>query len=270
MRAFWVVAFLWLLGYSGVGAELLKDPITFKKDVGNGYERISFSNTSSAPVSIKLSLQLTNTKVEGPRDLICLPPKSTVAGPTFRPGSPGQAWSYRFSYMYNFGDFRISRPDAPFELPWAYGVSFKTGQSFHGSLSHHGSEGYAVDFPMAVGTPIHAARRGLVVLVTEHFTEGAWRQDLRDKSNQVTIAHEDGSLSRYMHLRPRGALVELGQWVESGELIGYSGNVGYTNGPHLHFDVSRPGRDLVTQTIPFELRVDGVDLTPVEGQTYTR
>ncbi len=265
-----LVFVLWLTFSAGCWAELLKDPVTFRKDVGNGYERVSFTNTASVPVSIKLSLQLTNTTVGGPHELICLPSHGTVVGPTFRPSHPGQAWNYRFTYLYNFGDYRTNSPDEAFELPWSIGDSYKTGQSFNGSLSHQGSEGYAVDFPMPEGTPVHAARRGLVVLVTEHYTEGGWRQELRDKGNQITIAHQDGTLSRYLHLRPQGALVELGQWVESGDLIGFSGNVGYTNGPHLHFDVSRPGRDLVTQTIPFKLRVDGAAITPTEGQTYTR
>ncbi len=268
-RAIALVVFLSFL-LSPCWAELLSDPVTFRKETGKGYERIHFTNSSSVPVSIKLNLDLKNVSVGGPQDLLVLPPNKSVQGPTFRVTNPNMAWNYRFDYMYNFGDYRVSAPTDAFDLPWAEGVAFKTGQSFHGTLSHHGNEGYAVDFPMSVGTPIHAARRGLVVRVEEKFTEGGWRSELRDKGNQVTIAHTDGTLSRYLHLKTDGALVELGQWVESGDLIGLSGNVGYTNGPHLHFDVSRPGRDLVTQTIPFKLRVNGSSIIPVEGETYLR
>lgn len=256
--------------FSPCRADMLSDPVTFRKEVGEGFERVYFTNTSSVPVSIKLDLELTNTKVTGLHDLLALPPKATVLGPTFRASNPSAAWSFKFDYFYNFGDYRVNLPSEPFDLPWAEGSVFKTGQSFHGTLSHSGTEGYAVDFPMSVGTPVHAARRGLVVRIEEKFTEGGWRLDLKDKGNQVTIAHEDGTLSRYLHLKTDGALVELGQWVNSGDLIGLSGNIGYTSGPHLHFDVSRPGRDLVTQTIPFRLRVNGAAITPVEGHTYVR
>ena len=251
-------------------ADLLSDPVTFRKEVGDGFERVHFTNTSSVPVSIKISLELTNVSVTGPQGLLALPPKKTVLGPTFRASNPRLAWNFKFDYFYNFGDYRVSAPTEAFDLPWAQGSVFETGQSFHGTLSHKGEEGYAVDFPMAVGTPVHAARRGLVVRVAEKYTESGLRPDLRDKANLVMIAHEDGTLSRYLHLKTEGALVELGQWVESGDLIGLSGNIGYSNGPHLHFDVSRPGRELVTQTIPFKLRVNGSAITPVEGQTYLR
>lgn len=270
MTARSLVIFVWLALTLSSWGELLSDPLRHRKEVGNGYERIVFTNSASVPVSIKLSSELTNVSAEGPT-LLCIPAKASLAGPTFRRRDAGKAWSYRFNYQYNFGDYRVTSAKQPFELPWPSGVSYKTGQSFHGGLSHHGSEGYAVDFPMPVGTPVHAAKPGLVVRIVEHYTEGGWRPELRDKGNQVTIAHQDGTLSRYLHLEPQGALVELGQWVNAGELIGRSGNTGYSNGPHLHFDVCRPGPDLVTVTIPFKLRVNNdAAVVPVQGQTYTR
>lgn len=269
MTARFLVIVVWLALTLSAWGELLSDPILFRKDVGSDYERIVFTNSAAVPVSIKLSCKLTNATAVGP-DLLCLPAKGSLAGPTFRRRDAGKSWSYRFTYQYNFGDYRLTAAKQPFELPWPSGVSYKTGQSFHGSLSHHGSEGYAVDFPMPVGTLINAAGSGLVVRVVEHHTEGGWRPELRDKGNQVTIAHQDGTLSRYLHLQPQGALVELGQWVSAGDPIARSGNTGFSNGPHLHFDVCRPGTDLVTVTIPFKFRVNGAAVVPVEGQTYRR
>ena len=58
-------------------------------------------------------------------------------------------------------------------------------------------------------------------------------------ANYVTIGHDDGSQAVYVHLQMNGALVELGDWVTTGEVIGLSGNTGFSTGPHLHFKVSQ-------------------------------
>lgn len=246
-------------------AEILADPVTHRKEVQDGLERVIFTNTCSVPVSVKLSLTLDNVSVKGPSDLLLLPPLATVAGPVFSPRNPQRAWKYSWTYRYNFGSYLVQKPSRPFELPWARGAAFKTGQSFGGSRSHLAHDYYAVDFPMNEGTPIHAARAGLVCYLRDHYREGGWRPELRDKDNHVMIAHEDGTISRYLHLRHNGATVDLGQWVEAGDLLGYSGNVGFSSGPHLHFDVVRPGPDLVTQTIPFLLLSEGSPIRPLEN-----
>ena len=245
-------------------AEILADPITYRKDNQGGYERIILTNNCAVPVTIKLSMTLDNVTVEGPSDLIELPAGGTVQGPTFYPSNSNKAWKYNWTYRYNFGNYRVSEPSQPFQLPWAEGESHAAGQAFGGDRSHSGDDRYAVDFPMPEGTEIYAARAGLVCYVREHYYEGGWRPELRDRDNHVLIAHEDGTISRYLHLRQNGAEVQLGQWVEAGQFIGYSGNVGFSSGPHLHFDVVRPGRDLVTQTIPFQLISNGVPVTPSE------
>jgi murein DD-endopeptidase MepM/ murein hydrolase activator NlpD len=263
---FLVVALLLALGFHTAAlAEILADPIRHSKEVRNGGEHVVFTNISAVPVSIKLALTLHNVKVSGPSDLIVVPALGSVEGPAFFPSDPANAWSYNWTYRYNFGSYQVEEPTEPFRLPWAVGSSFAAGQAFGGDRSHTGDDRYAVDFPMPEGTPIHASRAGLVCYVRENFWEGGWDPALRAKDNHVLIAHADGTLSRYLHLRHEGAVVELGQWVEAGELIGFSGNVGFSSGPHLHFDVVRPGRDLVTQTVPFLLISNGVPETPSEG-----
>lgn len=246
-------------------AEILGDPVTYVKEVVEGGDRYVFRNRCSVPVSIKLSLELTNVAVTGLHDLIEIPANGTVVGPTFRRANPAMGgWNYRWTYRYNFGAYTVSRPSEPFDLPWAVGESREVGQAFGGDRSHTGDDKYAVDFPMPEGTPIYASREGLVCYMRENLTEGGWKPELRDKDNHVMLAHADGTISRYLHLRHMGSVVELGQWVEKGELLGYSGNVGFSSGPHLHFDVVRPGRDLVTQTIPFEFLSNGEAVIPEE------
>lgn len=83
---------------------------------------------------------------------------------------------------------------------------------------------YGIDFAATVGTPINAALTGEVVGVGSiPCAYGKW----------VMIKHNNGLSSLYGHLSLQ--TVTIGQRVETGDLIGYSGNTGVTTGPHLHF-----------------------------------
>ena len=58
------------------------------------------------------------------------------------------------------------------------------------------------------------------------------------ETNHIFIKHEDGTVALYVHLSPQGVLVNDGDHVMQGEIIGIAGNSGYTGySPHLHFDV---------------------------------
>ncbi|MBK7433819.1 MAG: M23 family metallopeptidase [Chitinophagaceae bacterium] len=44
-----------------------------------------------------------------------------------------------------------------------------------------------------------------------------------------------------VHLKYNGSKVKFGDQVNKGDLIGFSGNTGWTNGPHLHFSCALSG-----------------------------
>ena len=56
--------------------------------------------------------------------------------------------------------------------------------------------------------------------------------------NYVIIQHENGFVTRYMHMRKGSVKVEAGDKVKKGQVIGYIGNTGNSTGRHLHFDIS--------------------------------
>ena len=86
-----------------------------------------------------------------------------------------------------------------------------------------------VDLVASKGTPIYASRSGYVTIATYHSTAG----------NYVTINHQDGYTSVYMHMTHD--VVSVGEYVKAGELIGYVGSTGRSTGPHLHFGIAYNG-----------------------------
>jgi murein DD-endopeptidase MepM/ murein hydrolase activator NlpD len=56
------------------------------------------------------------------------------------------------------------------------------------------------------------------------------------------IQHGDNSRSGYWHLKKDGAVVNVGDTVKQGQVIGFSGKTGYAAIPHLHFIVWRNNR----------------------------
>ena len=110
-------------------------------------------------------------------------------------------------------------------------------QGYFGVWSH--KERAALDFKMKRGTPVLAARDGIVIRVKEDGTKGGINKKYRSEGNNIVIQHKDNSRSGYWHLQHDGALVKVGDTVKQGQVIGLSGKTGYAAMPHLHFIVWR-------------------------------
>ena len=142
--------------------------------------------------------------------------------------------------------------DAVYSLP-VEEARFELGQGFHGGFSH-GDEAnrYAIDLIVAEGTPVLAARDGVVMQAVSGFQEGGTDPSLADRANQVRVLHEDGSMALYAHLQAGQVFVRAGDTVTLGQVIGRAGSTGYSTGPHLHFAVQvNGGMRLVS--IPFRM-----------------
>jgi len=98
---------------------------------------------------------------------------------------------------------------------------------------------YAVDFLVPVGTPIYAAASGKVIWVkTDSRAGGKNKKKYWNLGNRIVIRHKNGEYTAYEHLKYKGIIVKKGEKVKKGQLIGYSGDTGWsTIGPHLHFEV---------------------------------
>ncbi len=149
-----------------------------------------------------------------------------------------------YSISRQYGDFRaVHSPDTQYRLPYMEGSAFRITQAYGDPLTshlgHHSQ--HAIDFAMPEGTPVVAARGGVVADVTLVYEAGGISLDLRDKANSIVIVHDDGTVAQYAHLAKRsGTTIKVGDRVNAGVVIGYSGNTGYSSGAHLHFAVTKP------------------------------
>ena len=125
-----------------------------------------------------------------------------------------------------------AQSSSPYVLPYPVGTSYRVTNT----TGHPADYRYAIDFEMAIGSSVTAARSGRVHWVEESFFD---TEHLLDQSNYVAVLHDDNTLAVYGHLTHFGVLVNKGDLVTAGDPIALSGNSGLGSGPHLHFDVRR-------------------------------
>jgi len=157
-----------------------------------------------------------------------------------------------------------------YTLPYKINTSQVVTQGFNGKFSHKGNSRYAIDFGLKVGTRIYASRGGVVVMLKNDGSTNGTQEKHKKEANFITIKHNDGTYAKYAHLKKGGVKVTVGQKVSQGEFIGYSGNTGYTNGPHLHMVVFT-GKDHKSRksiAIKFKTK-QGILTNPIRGKRYT-
>lgn len=103
--------------------------------------------------------------------------------------------------------------------------------------TYSGHEG--IDLPCELGTPVYASGTGTVSYVKNGWTEADGKSGMMSYGNCVCISHGSGLETRYGHLSY--AVVQSGQTVFQGQLIGYSGSTGNSTGPHMHFSIYENG-----------------------------
>ena len=227
-------------------------------------------NNYQAPVEIEVKLRQAKNAVSTPR----LPKRFII--------QPGQSdtlfqitginkykpWEYSLEYRYILGNPMATPENIAYLPPFEKNTSFPISQAFGGQFSHTDKQNkYAVDLAMPINTPVHAARSGMVIEVNNDFFLSGTKQAYKARANSIRILHNDGTMAVYAHLALERAQVYVGLKVYAGQFIGYSGNTGYSTGPHLHFAIQlNRGMELVS--IPFTfMGADGVTNKPIAG-TY--
>jgi murein DD-endopeptidase MepM/ murein hydrolase activator NlpD len=140
---------------------------------------------------------------------------------------------------------------------------------FSGRITHTRGNGqyHAVDIGADLGTPVRAAKGGMVVFTEDRFADLGCRDSLyASVDNAVTVLHDDGTEAIYGHLRQGSARVSEGERVEAGDLIAEVGNSGASDGPHLHFQVGGlTGSGYMTLPLSFKCERGTAQFLPALG-----
>ena len=94
-----------------------------------------------------------------------------------------------------------------------------------GSTNHKGTDIGRVGYTSS----IYAAKAGTVIVSQYSSSYG----------NYVVVSHGNGNTTLYGHMSSRK--VEVGQYVNQGDVLGITGSTGNSTGPHLHFEVTENG-----------------------------
>ncbi|MCM3174196.1 peptidoglycan DD-metalloendopeptidase family protein [Paenibacillus sp. MER 99-2] len=126
---------------------------------------------------------------------------------------------------YSSGNGIFSRPVSGGRISSPFGPRTHPITGVVGKM-HNG-----VDFAVPVGTSVHAASGGIVIMAEWYSGYGY----------TVIVDHGGGLWTLYGHLREGGFKVSKGDTVSKGDVIAESGNTGNSTGPHLHFEVRDNG-----------------------------
>jgi murein DD-endopeptidase MepM/ murein hydrolase activator NlpD len=227
------------------GAAVTDYPFKLLTRADGTAQQVVAENSGPAPITVYVTLTGENYASDQvwPVTAVVPPNSSLSLGRVYAGDNGGAPYNFLFRYSHHFGRLDAQHDaEAVYRLPFEEGQAFAVSQAHGGRLTSHNNREnlYAVDFAMPAGSAVVAARGGVVIDVTLRHREGGYSMSFIDKANTVAIVHDDGTVAEYAHLSPSADFVKSGQRVAAGELIGYSGNTGYSSGPHLHFIVSRP------------------------------
>ena len=228
-------------------------------------------NLSEYPITYTVRVRTEDRKADGPRTVTrTLSARDSEVAMSLSRIAASRENRYRYSYDWTVGDKDAVHDDEYiYQLPYASGKSYRVIQGFGSRFSHTGLEQFAIDFLMKEGTPVHAARGGVVARLEESHSIGCWEDGCGRYANYVVILHEDGTTGEYYHLKKDGVLVDVGGRIFAGQKIALSGNTGHTTVPHLHFAVYRAVAWGNTQSIPVRFAsADGIVDRPRRGGRY--
>lgn len=175
-----------------------------------------------------------------------------------------------FSYEVNDGHtgtaasvlvFAIAKEgSSQVSLPFTGNYSVTQGPDDGKFGDHNGFSKWSYDFNLPydinhhIGTPVLAVGHGTVIDLREYVPDGALSSMITDKhgnlipdpldpsngsgnfGNYVTIQLDDGTYVSYLHLGQNEVSVSIGQEVNVGDVLGFTGLTGARTGPHLHIE----------------------------------
>lgn len=206
-----------------------------EKKIGKDEVVIYAVNTDAFPYTIELNIKAKNVSLDrNIQNKLLIQSNTNYQEIVILKGKKGY-YSYNFDYKYYEGNLLYASHDDNYAYAIPAGSKYKIMQGYNGTFSHTGKK--AIDFEMPVGSKIYAAREGVVLDVKSDSDKGCINPNCVHFANYILIYHSDGTIGAYFHLQKNGVAVVKNQKIAKGQLIGYSGNTGWSSKPHLHFEV---------------------------------
>jgi len=216
--------------------------VWLREDDQDDAVRLVLVNDYHAPVQVAWHVsELENAVSDGPfAGVITLAARSEQALVTLSARRPA-AWSFAHHHHYLHGDPNARHAEATrYRPPFGAGERYLVSQAWPDVFTHADAPSrHALDLDMPEGTPVHAARSGVVFVAVDSFHAGGPDAWLAESANHLRVLHDDGTMALYAHLAAGSLLVQPGQRVTRGQRVAASGNTGFSTGPHLHFAVQR-------------------------------
>ncbi|WP_447635200.1 M23 family metallopeptidase [Flavobacterium microcysteis] len=213
-------------------AKFNASPLGYSQKIVGDSLVVALDNLLKCPVRIVLNDSLLNRRFES-NGLVLLSPKEKKRVSVFL----GDSKQYGLGANYMLGIAMSYPKETRLTLPFQKSKKYKVVQGHNGSFSHkEGLSKLALDFDLKTGDTICAAASGFVVGLVDKYQHSGKDSSWKDYANFVTLYHpETGLFTEYVHLKEKGALVAIGDFVSAGQPIALSGMTGWTTVPHLHF-----------------------------------
>lgn len=270
MRKIFFIFFFCLLTFAKAQQ---KWDIKFYTETANREYFIYADNEEFVPISTQLKFKTTNLSSSlANNEIVVIPAKTKkflVAH--LKPIKIKESNKLEFTNSFNFGDVTVKKYDSDYiyDLPFEKGKTQLIFQGYNGKFSHQNEN--SLDFNLKVGEKVMAARDGIVVQVVDSFNQSCPTISCAKYNNKILIMHSDGTFADYAHLKYQGTVVKKGEIVTKGQLIGYSGNTGFSSGPHLHFMVFVNGIDGERTSIKTKFKTSqSAGILLEQGKNYTK
>ena len=190
---------------------------------------ITASNRGDAPVSVAIMLDQGSTQnMAADRTL---PSYGVVPAHSERillhlaPKNEAVPFRFRYSYRWTIGDY-TARHDCPEAYRFPFGEKVRAFASVNAATNASAYTRYAVVFSVPAGTPVLAARKGIVVRISGN--------------EAIDVLHEDATIGTYSHLERIGDRIAVGTAVAAGDQLGVAGEAEDQKGAYLQLAVWRP------------------------------
>lgn len=266
MKALILLSFI-AFGYSCYGQPIINFT---SKNLEDGVELYA-SNQEYCDVSVVMDFKLGNLRPStGDSTTYVIPGRvKNFKVVKLKKIKDNACYNYKYQFKSYLGNINVQQYDTLYEydLPYKKGDSAKVDQGYNGIISHANEK--ALDFNLPEGTAVVAARDGIVTQLVQYNTAHCNKPACMQYNNYIVIAHNDGTFANYAHLKCNSAKVKIGDSIKQGSVIALSGNTGYTNGAHLHFECYLPSKDK-NQTIETYFKIGDANEIAVleEGETY--